>query len=70
VEKWLQGTTGLSRHELGRDEFLKEVWKWRKEKGDVIFGQLERMGASLDWTRKTFTMDEVKRQPSVPCKHS
>ena len=59
VEKWLQSEKGLSRHQLGREKFLSEIMKWRKLKGDQIFSQLERMGASLDWDRKTFTMDEV-----------
>ena len=49
----------MNRHQLGREKFLQEIVNWREQKGDIIFSQLERMGASLDWTRKTFTMDEV-----------
>jgi valyl-tRNA synthetase len=48
--------------QLGREKFLDEVWRWRNQKGDLIFSQLQRMGASLDWKRKTFTMDEVRGQ--------
>ena len=59
MEKWLQSEKGLSRHQLGREKFLLEILKWKKLKGDQIFSQLERIGASLDWDRKTFTMDEV-----------
>ena len=43
---------------MGRDSFVDRVWSWRQEKGDRIFHQLELMGASLDWKRATFTMDE------------
>ncbi len=51
---------GIHRKEdIGRDKFLQEVWKWRAEKGQTIFRQLERMGASLDWSRTCFTMSEV-----------
>jgi len=56
VEKQLKATEGVSRHDLGRDEFVKRVWAWRKDKGDTILGQLEEMGASLDWERTQFTL--------------
>lgn len=49
---------GISRHDLGREEFLKRVWAWKEEYGDVILGQLHRLGISADWTRNRFTMDE------------
>lgn len=48
----------LSRHDLGRDEFLKKVWAWKHESGQTITGQIRRMGASIDWTRERFTMDD------------
>jgi valyl-tRNA synthetase len=49
---------GTNRHELGREEFLKRVWTWKEEKGGTIIGQMKRMGASCDWERERFTMDE------------
>ncbi|XP_068027310.1 LOW QUALITY PROTEIN: valine--tRNA ligase-like [Melanerpes formicivorus] len=57
VEKQLWRQRGLSRHQLGRDGFLQEVWRWKEEKGDRIYEQLKRLGASLDWSRAQFTMD-------------
>ncbi|HSD95954.1 MAG TPA: valine--tRNA ligase, partial [Sulfuricaulis sp.] len=49
---------GKTRHDLGRDEFVKRVWKWKAESGGTITRQLRRMGASLDWSRERFTMDD------------
>ncbi|MBU1238877.1 valine--tRNA ligase, partial [Myxococcota bacterium] len=49
---------GTSRHELGRERFLEEVWKWKEQYGARITGQLRRLGSSLDWSRERFTMDE------------
>ena len=49
---------GLSRHELGREEFLKRGWAWKEEYGGTIIRQLKRLGASCDWQRERFTMDE------------
>lgn len=49
---------GKSRHELGRDAFVKAVWDWKAEYGSTIVHQLRRLGASCDWTRERFTMDE------------
>ena len=45
-----------SRQEMGRDEFLTNVWKWKKQSGDTIINQLKRLGASCDWERTAFTM--------------
>ncbi|NOX80967.1 MAG: valine--tRNA ligase, partial [Deltaproteobacteria bacterium] len=47
-----------TRHDLGRDQFIERVWSWRKEKGGTIINQLKRLGASCDWDRERFTMDE------------
>ena len=47
-----------SRHDLGREAFVAKVWEWKHESGGTITQQLRRMGASLDWTRERFTMDE------------
>ena len=49
---------GLDRRRIGRDAFIERVWKWRKEYGDRILHQLQRMGCSCDWERERFTMDE------------
>ncbi|XP_065828911.1 valine--tRNA ligase-like isoform X2 [Oscarella lobularis] len=57
VEKKLAKERGISRHDLGRDTFVDEVWKWKNEKGDRIYHQLRRMGGSYDWDRVCFTMD-------------
>ncbi len=57
VEKEL-AKEGKNRHELGRKEFIKQVWQWRKEYGSLIINQLKRLGASCDWDRERFTMDE------------
>src|SRR5262249_28426300 len=47
-----------SRRDLGREEFLKRVWAWKAESGGTITNQLKRLGASCDWSRERFTMDE------------
>ncbi|XP_044532837.1 valine--tRNA ligase [Gracilinanus agilis] len=57
VEKKLWRERGMSRHQLGREAFLREVWKWKNEKGDRIYHQLRKLGGSLDWDRACFTMD-------------
>jgi valyl-tRNA synthetase len=57
VEKKL-AAEGLDRHQVGREKFIKAVWEWRKEYGDAIINQLKRLGASCDWKRERFTMDE------------
>ncbi|KAI4811290.1 hypothetical protein KUCAC02_014203 [Chaenocephalus aceratus] len=57
VEKKLMREKGQSRHDLGRDNFIQEVWKWKNEKGDRIYHQLKKLGSSLDWDRACFTMD-------------
>ncbi|WP_136798238.1 valine--tRNA ligase [Desulfosediminicola ganghwensis] len=57
VERQL-ATEGKGRHDLGRDAFIEKVWEWRKEKGGTIVNQLKKLGASCDWERERFTMDE------------
>ncbi|NQT95362.1 MAG: valine--tRNA ligase [Candidatus Omnitrophica bacterium] len=49
---------GKKRHDLGREKFIDEVWKWQKEYGGTIIKQLRRLGSSCDWRRERFTMDE------------
>jgi valyl-tRNA synthetase len=48
---------GLSRHDLGREAFVKRVWQWKAESGGAILGQMRRLGDSVDWSRQRFTMD-------------
>lgn len=49
---------GISRHDLGREKFIETVWKWKEHSGGTICKQLRRLGASCDWSRERFTMDE------------
>jgi len=57
VEKQI-AKEGKKRQDLGREEFLKKLWAWKKEYGDTIIRQLEKLGSSCDWERIRFTMDE------------
>ena len=58
VVERLCNAEGKTRHDLGREKFLKKVWQWKEESGGTITRQLRRMGSSLDWDRERFTMDE------------
>jgi valyl-tRNA synthetase len=49
---------GLTRHDLGREKFIERVWQWKHESGGQILNQMRREGASVDWSRERFTMDE------------
>jgi valyl-tRNA synthetase len=53
---------GYRREDLGRDEFVKRVWQWKEESGGAIVRQLKRLGASCDWAREAFTMDEPRQR--------
>ena len=57
VERQL-AAEGLTRHDLGREKFIERVWQWREDYGGRIIHQLKRLGASCDWSRERFTMDE------------
>ena len=57
VERQLKAEN-LTRHDLGREKFVEKVWEWKAHSGGTITRQLRRMGASLDWSRERFTMDE------------
>ncbi|KPC49144.1 valine--tRNA ligase [Amantichitinum ursilacus] len=57
VERQLDAQ-GVSRHDLGRGPFIEKVWEWKQQSGDTITGQMRRMGASVDWSREYFTMDD------------
>ena len=48
----------MHRREMGREAFIDQVWEWKAESGGLIFNQLKRLGASCDWSRERFTMDE------------
>src|SRR6266481_4938990 len=58
VERELQKREGKSRYDLGREEFLRRVWRWKEQSGNRIALQHRALGASLDWERERFTMDE------------
>ena len=66
VEKQL-AAEGKSRHDLGREEFVKKVWEWKAESGGAILGQMRRLGESVDWSREAFTMDAngIKAVPTI-----
>ncbi len=57
VEKALRKTEKVTRHDLGREEFVRRVWEWREKHGRIIFEQLKRLGCSCDWSRERFTLD-------------
>ena len=57
VERQL-GLENISRHDLGRDKFTEKVWDWKSQSGGTITSQMRRLGASVDWERERFTMDE------------
>ena len=56
VEKQL-AQQGISRHDVGREEFVKRVWQWKSESGGSILSQMKRLGDSVDWSRERFTLD-------------
>ena len=58
VEEDLRVNEGLTRYDLGREKFLKRVWQWKEKYGNRIVEQQKKMGASCDWSRSRFTMDE------------
>src|SRR5580698_3207072 len=58
VERQLMERQQPGRRDLGREKFLERVWQWKAESGDIIVNQLKRLGASCDWSRERFTMDE------------
>lgn len=57
VEKYLLANQNVTRHDLGRENFIHEVWKWNDEHGSTITNQLRTLGNSLDWSRQVFTMN-------------
>ena len=59
VERQLRKEEKKTRHDLGREAFLAKVWEWKEKHGGIIIGQLKKLGASCDWSRERFTMDEA-----------
>ncbi len=57
VERQL-AADNITRHDLGRDAFIEKIWDWKEQSGSTITSQIRRLGASVDWTRERFTMDE------------
>ena len=51
-------TQNIKKNEIGREKFIKKVWEWKKEYGDIIITQLKKLGCSCDWSRTAFTMDD------------
>jgi valyl-tRNA synthetase len=58
VERQLEAEGNVRRRDMGRDAFIDRVWKWKGESGGTIIGQLRRLGASCDWSRERFTLDD------------
>ena len=58
VERNLLKTEEVTREELGREEFIKRTWDWKKKYGSMITNQIRRLGASCDWDRERFTLDD------------
>jgi valyl-tRNA synthetase len=67
VERNLKREEGKTRHDLGREAFVKKIWEWRKQSGDRILDQLKGLGCSLDWERNTFTLDDGYSAAVVEC---
>lgn len=59
VERTLQHTRNITRHDIGRAEFTQLLWQWKKEKTMIINQQLKTLGATLDWDKEYFTIDQV-----------
>ena len=57
VEKWLRKNEGVTRRDLGREEFLRRVLEWQDKHGGIIIQQLKRLGCSCDWSRQRYTFD-------------
>jgi valyl-tRNA synthetase len=58
VEKWLRKNEGVTRHDLGREKFLRRVVEWQDKHGGIIIEQLKRFGCSCDWSRQRYTLDD------------
>lgn len=56
---------GIKRNDLSREEFTKRVWEWKEKYGGTITNQIKKLGASCDWTREHFTLDEQPSRKAV-----
>ncbi|MCX7954794.1 MAG: valine--tRNA ligase [Bacteroidales bacterium] len=56
---------GINKHDLSREEFLKYAWEWKEKHGNIILEQLKRLGASCDWERTCFTMDDIRSESVI-----
>ena len=65
VEKKLKKEENKTRHDLGREEFLKRVWQWKEEYGSTILNQFRRLGVSFDWSKMYFTLDDERSKAVV-----
>ena len=65
VERKIMKEKKLTKNNLGREKFIEEVWKWKKESGDQILNQLKKLGCSCDWSRNRFTMDKELSQAVI-----
>lgn len=59
IEKYLFKVKGITKSDIGKEQFLSFVWQWKNEKQNNIKSQLEALGASLDWSKEYFTMSKV-----------
>ena len=58
VESNLKKESNINKHDIGKEEFIKKVWEWKKKSGEKIIDQIKRLGASPDWKRQRFTLDK------------
>ncbi len=65
VVRWLREEKKLKKSEVGRDRFVEYAWEWTDKYGGIILNQLKRLGASCDWSREAFTMDEVRSKQVI-----
>ena len=65
VVRWLREEKGLTKSEVGRERFIEYAWEWTEKYGGIILKQLQRLGASCDWDRTAFTMDEVRSRQVI-----
>jgi valyl-tRNA synthetase len=62
VVRWLREEKGITKGELSRDKFMEYAWEWKEKYGGIILQQLRKLGASCDWKRTAFTMDEIRSE--------
>ena len=65
VVHWLRDQKGLKKSDVGREKFVEYAWEWTHKYGGIILNQLKRLGASCDWSREAFTMDDVRSKQVI-----